>query len=183
MPFWGDGPFENDFGDFILGGTIARLTQTARVQIAEAFDEGKLDHGLLGAAACLRALAEAFPKEAKGEIGRDEVEAWQTLYFRWLDRNADKLRRKRLDPERMRRIASDEFRRLLDRCGDQPFFDENGDLMFTNPYAKWLGSDAQSEGKVVRQPPGPRLAGAPKPTKSGVAKTESKAKTGDRPGA
>ena len=67
------------------------------------------------------------PRSIRQHLLKEEIEEWQEVFNRWVDRCAKKIRKREVDPDELKEKAAVEFSRLL----------ESG---VSRPRALWQGS-------------------------------------------
>ncbi|KAA5532961.1 hypothetical protein FYK55_28730 [Roseiconus nitratireducens] len=63
----------------------------------------------LGALVALRALCDQAPRSTKQHLVKGEIEEWKSRFDAWVDRCAKKIKKNKVDPEELKRLADAEF--------------------------------------------------------------------------
>ena len=55
------------------------------------------------------ALCDHAPRSTKRHLVKEEIDEWQSRFNSWVDRCEKKIKKRKVDPEELKRLAADEF--------------------------------------------------------------------------
>ncbi len=109
MPIHSANPLGSDDASFEYGVCFCVLRKRVRYWAETLIDLDATETNFLGALVALRALCDLAPRSTKRHLVKEEIDEWQTRFNSWVDRCEKKIKKRKVDPEELKRLAADEF--------------------------------------------------------------------------
>lgn len=113
MPYWGNGPIDNDYAFDAIGAYVHLIRERMFKDAETVIDRAHAEQGIVASLQCLRVLDAEFPKCVRVTFRRMDLERAVTLFDAWCEVARSKLPEERL--EAVKASAEAEFRRYRDQ--------------------------------------------------------------------
>lgn len=118
MPYWGNGPIDNDYAFDTLGAYVVLIRERLFKDAENVITKAHTEQAIIASLHCLRVLDAEFPTCVRVSFRRKDLERAIALFEAWLERVRDALP---AEQAKFVRVAADaEFERYRAQLGPRP---------------------------------------------------------------
>lgn len=145
-------PLDSENAETAYCRTFFYFQKIIAADLVFAESDDRRDRAIMGAVVAMRVLLEANPQFGF-HCYKCDFREWKTKYLKWFDANAKRLQRTKPARDKMRRLAEQEFDRILALCqSEEGLYSFRGKLHESEERLadlRYVGKD----GRLVKIPP------------------------------